>query len=139
MVRICWNCRRTLETVRSDESNIEYCIVCGAAASELDVIAAAKTAVEKSHLPGAADRRGEIRHVTRYEVQCLVNDAGEFLEAVTVNISDSGICLNIAAPLVTGQTVGISTTHAVITCSIASVRWVNRLADNSYLAGLACY
>ena len=42
MVRRCWNCGRSLETVRSEATGIEYCVVCGAGTDELDAIAATK-------------------------------------------------------------------------------------------------
>jgi hypothetical protein len=68
----------------------------------------------------------------------VVGDTEKTLDAMAVNISDNGLCLKLAAPLMEGQVIKINIMQAVIACSIASVRWVNRKQDGSYLAGLSC-
>jgi DNA-binding NtrC family response regulator len=84
-------------------------------------------------------RRKETRHETRHEVRCLVDRTGKILDGITVNMSDSGLCLKLATPLMTSQTIHISTAQASIACRAASVRWVSRNPDGSYLAGLSCH
>ncbi|HUI44437.1 MAG TPA: response regulator [Nitrospirota bacterium] len=83
-------------------------------------------------------RRKEMRHATCYEVRCQVDRTNEILYGMTMNISDSGLCLKLAAPLTTKQTVHIDAAHAIIACRTASVQWVSRNQDGSYLAGLSC-
>jgi DNA-binding response OmpR family regulator len=83
-------------------------------------------------------RRKETRHATRYEVQCLVDRTDKTVDGIAVNISDSGLCLKLALPLMISHTIHISTAHAVIACRTASVQWVCRNPDGSYLAGLSC-
>ena len=84
-------------------------------------------------------RRKETRHATRYGVRCLVDRTDKTVDGITVNISDSGLCLKLAIPLMTSLTIHISTAHAIIACRTASVRWVSRNTDGSYLAGLSCH
>jgi DNA-binding response OmpR family regulator len=84
-------------------------------------------------------RRKETRHTTHHEVRCLVDRTGRVLDGMTVNMSDSGLCLRLAAPLAPSQILHISTTQALMACSTASVRWVSRNPDGSYLAGLSCH
>jgi DNA-binding response OmpR family regulator len=84
-------------------------------------------------------RRKEARHETRHAVRCLVDRTGKAVDALTVNMSDSGLCLKLAVPLATSQTIQISTAQAVMACRTASVRWVSRNPDGSYLAGLSCH
>ena len=84
-------------------------------------------------------RRKETRHVTHYEVRCVVNRTNELVNGMTINISDGGLCLKLAVPLMTRQTIDIDTAHPIIACRTASVQWVSRNQDGSYLAGLACH
>lgn len=83
--------------------------------------------------------RKETRHITRYRVQCQVDSIDETVDGITVDISNSGFCLKLAVPLSAGQIVHINKTPAVIACRTASVQWVNRNPDGSYLAGLSCH
>jgi len=83
-------------------------------------------------------RRKEIRHATYYEVRCLVDSTNEILHGMTINISDGGFCLKLAAPLLTRQTIHINVAHTMIACRTALVQWVSRNQDGSYLAGLSC-
>lgn len=84
-------------------------------------------------------RRKETRHAMHHEVRCLVDRTDRILDGITVNMSNSGLCLKLAAPLITSQTIHISTAHALFACRIASVRWVSRDPDGAYLAGLVCH
>jgi hypothetical protein len=73
-----------------------------------------------------------------YEVLCLVDRTNELLNGMTINISDGGLCLKLAVPLMTRQTLHIETIHPIIACRTASVQWVSRNQDGSYLRGLTC-
>jgi DNA-binding NtrC family response regulator len=84
-------------------------------------------------------RRKEARHATYYEVRCLVDRTNELMNGMTINISDGGLCLKLAVPLMIRQTIHIDTIHPVIACRTASVQWVSRHQDGSYLAGLSCH
>jgi CheY-like chemotaxis protein len=83
-------------------------------------------------------RRKETRQATHYEVRCMVDRTSEPLNGMTINISDGGLCLKIAVPLMTRQTIHFDTTPPDFECRTASVRWVSRNQDGSYLAGLSC-
>jgi response regulator RpfG family c-di-GMP phosphodiesterase len=85
-----------------------------------------------------ASRRRERRHVTHYDVQCLFGSTGETVNGITVNISNSGLCLKLMVPPRTNQIIHIRTIHTLMACDTASVRWVSRNPDGSYLAGLSC-
>ncbi len=83
-------------------------------------------------------RRKETRHSTHYAVQCLVDQTDETVDGITVDISNSGLCLKLTKPLIADQTVNIRTASALFACRIVSVRWVSMNPDGSYLAGLSC-
>ncbi len=83
-------------------------------------------------------RRKERRHAIHYKVRCLVERIEETVDGITLDISDSGLCLKLKTPLMTSQTIHITTADAIIACRTASVRWVNRTPDGSYLTGLSC-
>ncbi len=83
-------------------------------------------------------RRKVARHIAHYEVRCVVNRTNELLNGMTINISDGGLCIKLAVPLMADQTIDIDTTHPYIACRTASVQWVSRNQDGSYLAGLSC-
>jgi len=83
-------------------------------------------------------RRKETRYATYYEVRCSVDRTNEILHGVTINISDGGLCLKLAAPLRARQTIHIDASHTIIACRTASVQWVSRDQDGSYLTGLSC-
>jgi FixJ family two-component response regulator len=84
-------------------------------------------------------RRKETRYAIYNEVRCMVDRTDEILDGITVDISDSGLCLKLAIPLMTNQIIHISTAQAIMACRTASVRWVSRSPDGSYLAGLLCH
>ena len=86
-----------------------------------------------------ASRRKEKRHVIHYDVQCLFDSPDEIVNAITIDISNNGLCLKLMIPPRTNQTIHISTAHAIIACHAALVRWVRRNPDGSYLAGLSCH
>jgi len=89
--------------------------------------------------PLISRRKKETRHLTHYAVQCLFDSTRETVDAITVDISNSGLCLKLMVPPTINQKIRISTAHALVACYTASVRWVSRNPDGSYLAGLSCY
>ena len=84
-----------------------------------------------------SSKRKETRHVNHCNVRCLENRTKKLLNGMTINVSDGGLCLKLAVPLMTRQTIYIDTAHPIIACRTASVKWVTRNEDGSYLAGLA--
>jgi len=85
-----------------------------------------------------ASRRKEKRHITHYDVHCLVNGTGEIVDGITEDISESGLCLKLRIPLAANETIHIITNHAITACATAAVRWVSRNPDGSYMTGLSC-
>ena len=82
-----------------------------------------------------ASRRVEPRQPTSREIAYMVSQSGILLDGVAVNISDSGLCLQLTGPLTKEQTVSVKSglPNAGRT---ASVRWIQKEDDGSYLAGL---
>jgi DNA-binding NtrC family response regulator len=58
-------------------------------------------------------------------------------EGTLMNVSDNGICLKINAPLMEGQSIMIKT-ELPNGCKNASVRWLKKMGDRSYMAGFSC-
>jgi DNA-binding NtrC family response regulator len=84
-------------------------------------------------------RRKELRHATHhYEVQCHMDLTNELVNGKVVNISNGGLCLKLDAPLMRERKIHIDTMHPSVSCRTASVRWVTRNQDGSYLTGLSC-
>jgi hypothetical protein len=133
--RRCWNCRRKLNTVRSVHSDNEYCIACGAVVTRflLDAGIGAAAALPPN------SRRKEHRYELRYKVVCLMDPDDTILEASYVNISKNGLCLKLPIPLAAEQRIRISDSLAdIMVCGTASVRWISKEPDGSYLAGFSC-
>lgn len=84
--------------------------------------------------PLAAPRKEE-RHSYSEEMPCLVRLGDRILSVLAVNSSRSGLCLKLTMPLLREQIIRIHT-ELSIASPTAAVRWVSRLADGSYLAGL---
>ncbi len=82
-------------------------------------------------------RRREERRPASLEITYVSDRVKIPLNGTAVNISASGLCLRLSAPLVRNETVRLHT-GLPIACPTASVRWINKLEDDSYLAGLAC-
>lgn len=84
--------------------------------------------------PLAAPRKEE-RHFYLQDLPCVVRLGDRLMNVLAVNSSRSGLCLKLDMPLLREQTVRIHTDLSMAS-PVAAVRWVNRLADGSYLAGL---
>lgn len=59
------------------------------------------------------------------------------LKGIVVNMSTSGLCLQVSAPLARDQRVTIETSLPIAS-PVASVRWFREIGDGAYLAGLQC-
>jgi CheY-like chemotaxis protein len=84
-----------------------------------------------------ATRRNQERQSGNYEITCRLGDGDMPLRATVVDISSSGLCIRIGAPLVRGQVVRI-VAGLPDSFSTARVVWVIQRADGSSVAGLAC-
>ena len=84
-----------------------------------------------------ATKRNQERQSGNYEITCRLGDGDVPLQATVVDISSSGLCIRIWAPLVRGQVVRIDAGLPDM-CSAARVVWVIQHADGSSVAGLAC-
>ncbi len=84
-------------------------------------------------------RRLETRHATCHAIRCLVERTDKIINGMTVDMSDSGLRIKLADPLMPRQKVYLDTELPVIACHAASVRWVQRHRDGSYLVGLLCH
>lgn len=82
--------------------------------------------------------RKSIRHETTYNIQCRVDRTGQTLDATIINMSDDGLCLQSATPLMVSDRIHIQTKPPLISCRTASVRWTNQNGTGSYRAGLLC-
>jgi CheY-like chemotaxis protein len=85
-----------------------------------------------------SSRRKETRHSHSYNVRCLIDRTSDILKGTTVNISDGGLCIALAVPLMTRQTVHIDGAQSLVGCRTAYVQWVSQNQDGLYLAGLSC-
>lgn len=84
-----------------------------------------------------ATRRKEQRVDSNREVVFRVLDSGAVHTGIAVNTSSTGLCLKVPTPLHREQTINFhaSPFHS---CRNASVRWVVKIENGSYLAGVHC-
>jgi response regulator RpfG family c-di-GMP phosphodiesterase len=83
-------------------------------------------------------RRREERFENRREVTFRLAGSEEARTGKTVNISQSGFCLEVPVPLRREQAIAVSQEY-FLNCQQASVRWVRQSGSGaSYLAGLRC-
>jgi CheY-like chemotaxis protein len=84
-------------------------------------------------------RRKEVRHaIHQYDVRCLVDLTNELVNGKVINISNGGLCLKLDTPVTRERKIHIDTIHPSVSCRTASVQWVTRNQDGSYLTGLSC-
>lgn len=81
--------------------------------------------------------RKEPRVPFRQEVLCTVNDYPDPLRGTSVNISPSGLCLNLPVPVPPRESIRFIT-RLPFTSGTGTVQWVNPHSDGSYLLGLSC-
>ncbi len=82
------------------------------------------------HIP-----RKEARQAARRERARMIGRNDELLEGIALNMSDSGLCLELKAPLWGEHTVCVDS-HIPRPCRTATVRWVRQQEDGLYIAGL---
>jgi len=85
--------------------------------------------------PLAAPRKEERQFFSR-DIPCVVSLGDKIMNVLAINSSRSGLCLKLTMPLLREQTVRVDTDLSMASPVAAAVRWVNKLADGSYLAGL---
>ena len=83
-------------------------------------------------------RRREERYDRRGEVALRLAGSDEILSTVAVNVSGSGLCVEVPALLKREETLSIVKAPLTMVCSQASVRWVRQTVNGSCLAGLLC-
>jgi DNA-binding NtrC family response regulator len=79
--------------------------------------------------------RKEARLPTPRERARMVFHNKECLEGAAINVSQSGLCLELKSPLAREQQVCVDS-GPVLRCRTATVRWVRQREDGSYVAGL---
>jgi len=84
-----------------------------------------------------ATRRKEERFESDREVTFSISSTDQLYTGIAVNMSPSGLCLKIPAPLRREDTIRL---HAgnFHSCQQASVRWVKQIDSNAYMAGVCC-
>jgi CheY-like chemotaxis protein len=84
-----------------------------------------------------ASRRREERFDSDREVKFSISSTDQLYSGIAVNMSPSGLCLRIPAPLKREDTIRL---HAgnFHTCQQATVRWVRQIDSNAYIAGVRC-
>lgn len=85
-------------------------------------------------VPLHAPRKEERRKVPRERARMVGHDE-ELLEGIAINMSESGLCLELKSPLIREQRVCVDS-GPVRPCRPATVRWVRQRVDGSYVAGL---
>jgi DNA-binding NtrC family response regulator len=81
-------------------------------------------------------RRGEERIDSRGEAAVRLPGSNEVLKAAAVNVSASGICVEVPAPLKSGEILNVIKAPRLTASAQATVRWVRKHNNGSYLAGL---
>lgn len=85
------------------------------------------------------ERRRHIRYDCFYHVvEYYAKSSDEVFKGVTINISNSGLCLHILKPLCIGQEIKIKRTPS-ISYQPATVRWIKKTDDNLYNVGLSLF
>jgi CheY-like chemotaxis protein len=82
-------------------------------------------------------RRKEDRYESHREVTFQVGSTDRLFTGIAINMSPSGLCLKIPAPLRREDTISLHGDH-LHSCQQASVRWVKQVDSNSFIAGLHC-
>jgi DNA-binding NtrC family response regulator len=81
--------------------------------------------------------RKEARRPIPCERARMVVHNEELLEGAAINVSESGLCLELKSPLAREQQVCVDSGGLVRPCRTATVRWVRQREDGSYVAGLS--
>jgi FixJ family two-component response regulator len=84
-----------------------------------------------------ATRRREDRFESHRELTVRIARSDQVLSAATVNVSQSGLCLRVPAPLKHSDILYIDDSDFT-NCRRASVRWVRPAGSDVFIAGLQC-
>ncbi len=84
-----------------------------------------------------ATRRNAERYPAAYDVRYFEDRGNTVRTATAVNISTTGLCLKVPAPLLRKQSIRIDTVLPIMS-HMTSVRWVSELGNGAFLAGLQC-
>jgi len=79
--------------------------------------------------------RKEVRRPIPRERARMIGHDEEPREGIAINMSESGLCLELSAPLMREKKVFVDS-GSVQPCRPATVRWVRQREDGSYVAGL---
>jgi DNA-binding response OmpR family regulator len=84
-----------------------------------------------------ATRRKEERFESHREVTFSISSTDLLVTGIAVNMSTSGLCLKISAPLRREDTIKL---HAGYfhSCQEATIRWVKQIDNGAYIAGVRC-
>ncbi|MDA8098480.1 MAG: response regulator [Nitrospiraceae bacterium] len=82
-------------------------------------------------------RRREDRYESYREITLRTKPDGAQVKGIVINVSNSGLCMKVNAPLERFGTVDIDH-DPFSSCNRASVRWVKPMGNGVYLAGLHC-
>jgi CheY-like chemotaxis protein len=105
----------------------------------LDALAEWLSACEKrlSLESPLATRRKEERFESHREVSFRISSADRLYTGIAVNMSPSGLCLRVPAPLRREDTISLQAGN-FHSCQRASVQWVRQIGAGEYMAGLHC-
>ncbi|MEW6108062.1 MAG: PilZ domain-containing protein [Nitrospirota bacterium] len=83
------------------------------------------------------ERRRHMRypHPDKIEYVFSAGFSGDKLKGVTVNISNSGLCLYLFNKLSVGQSITIKS-YLPVSYRHATVQWIRTVKDNFFIAGL---
>jgi len=84
-----------------------------------------------------ASRRREPRKQVNQQITYVLKDSEAALTAIAENVSSAGLCLRLHNRIAAGDHVRIFTELPLVSLN-ASVRWVRKQKDDTYLAGLMC-
>jgi FixJ family two-component response regulator len=84
-----------------------------------------------------ATRRREDRFESHREVTFSLTSTDQLYTGIAVNMSPSGLCLKIPAPLRRDETIKLHASN-FHSCQQGSVRWVKQIESNAYIAGVSC-
>jgi DNA-binding NtrC family response regulator len=79
--------------------------------------------------------RKEARRPISGTLASMVDENRELLEGAAINMSESGLCLEMKSPLAPEQQVFVDA-DTIQLCRLATVRWVQQREDGAYVAGL---
>jgi hypothetical protein len=83
------------------------------------------------------EKRRDIRYdCFHHVIEYYAKTSEEVFKGVTVNISNSGLCLHILTPLCVGQKIKIKRNPSV-SYQPATVCWIKKTDDNLYRVGLS--